>query len=339
MNTNEWKSIVLQKMGLLEPMSVKDICKQHNGIQAQFQTYADEGFKSRLSQEDFAGDWSKDLVRQWSLRGTVHAYLKEEIPLYLYEGRNYFKPNLHLPSYDRVISPDEKRYYAEAILAGLKSGNKSRDELKIICREAGLTSEKEKSLFNAWGGITASLVSEGLIFQEYGRRVFGLLDYHNPMEKQQAEFEIARRYFSGFGPVSLADARYYFKENKSIIENWMSQLDLNRIEVEGKMRFYSGELPTPTELPEVLFIAGFDAMLLAFEKRENPFFEAKYIRDIYTMTGILKPTVMLNGQMVATWRKEKGTMLIKPFTKIKVADKKKILTKARHQYEKVEFEI
>jgi hypothetical protein len=338
MNTLGWKSIVLQKMGLIDSMTVDEICRQHNGVQAQFQTYATEGFKTRLSSEDFASDWSQDLVRQWSIRGTVHAYLKEEIPLYLYEGRNYCKPNLHQASWDGILSAEEKNYYAQLILHSLKSGNKKREDLKMICREDGLSLEKEKTLFNAWGGIFFSLVAQGLIYQEYGQRVFGLLENYTPMAKEAAELEIARRYFSGFGPVSLRDARYYFKENKSVIETWMKKLDLTSIEVDGKTRFYSGELPDPVAIPKVLFIAGFDALLLSLEKRDNPFFDPRFIRNIYTMTGILKPTIMLDGQLVATWRKEKGVTYIKPFSQMKVADKKIILQTAEEKHPKIAFE-
>lgn len=338
MKPDEWKAIVLHKMGLTSPMSAREICLRHNGVQAQFQTYADEGFKSRMSRADFAGDWSGDLVRQWSIRGTVHAYLKEEIPLYLYEGRNYCRPSLAFPSRDGRIPAEEKKYYARLILDSLRSGNKDREELKAVCRGNGLTQEKEKSLFNAWGGIIASLVSEGLIYQEYGRRAFGLLQGYRPADQETAELEIARRYFSGFGPVTMADARYYFKENKAVIEKWMKKLDLNTAEVDGKTRFYCGELPSPAGIPEVLLVAGFDAVLLVFEKRENPFFDPQHIRDIYTMTGILKPTVMLNGQLAATWRREKGTIYIKPFRKIKAAEKKRIASKAAEDGASVCFE-
>lgn len=332
MEINEWKAIVLHKMGLTRPMTVREICQEHNGIQAQFQGYADEGFRTRLTQDEFESNWSKDLVRQWSIRGTVHAYLKDEIGLYLYEGRNYLKPSLGLPSRDGLISIEEKKHFADIVLEKLKTGNLEREAIKDVCRQNGLTPEKEKALFNAWGGLTASLVSEGLIYQEYGKRVFGLLDSYKPLDKNTAELEIARRYFSGFGPVSLADARYYFKEKKAIIEDWMQELDLKTIDVEGKTRFYYGDLPDSVEIPRAIFIAGFDSMLLAFEKRENPFFDPKYIRDIYTLTGILKPTIMLDGRLVATWRKEKNKVIIKPFVKLRQIDKKLIENACIYDY-------
>lgn len=337
MKLTDWKAIVLKKMGFIEPMTVYEICKQHNGVQAQFKSYADMGFWTRMDDSEFSKQWNFDLVRQWSIRGTMHAYLKEEIPLYLYEGRNYLKPNLHLPSREGKISVKEKKYYGDLILEALQSGNKSRDDLKKICRENKLSKEKEKLLFDAWGGIIASLTSVGKIYQEYESPCFGLLENYTPWNKEDAELEIARRYFSGFGPVSLNDARYYFKENKNTIENWMKKLDLKTVEVDGTIRYYLGELEM-REIPEVLFVAGFDALLLALEKKENPFFNPKYIRNIYTLTGIIKPTVMLNGELVATWRKEKDKIYISPFMDIKKADKKRIKSKGLEKFSQVLFE-
>lgn len=312
MEITDWKALVLKKMGFIEPMTAYQICKQHNGVQAQVQSYADAGFLTRMTIEEFSEPWRLDLVRQWSVRGTIHAYLKEEIPLYLYEGRNYLKPNLHLPSRDGKISADEKDYYGSLILEALQSGHKSREELKEVCRGERLSKEKESSLFDSWGGIIASLISVGKIYQEYGQQYFGLLKNYVPWSKEEAELEIARRYFFGFGPVSLADARYYFKENKGLIESWMKKLDLKTVEVEGTTRYYLGELEAG-DIPEIIFVAGFDALLLAFEKKDNPFFDPKHIRDIYTLTGIVKPVIMINGELVATWRKDKDKIYVCPF--------------------------
>lgn len=319
MEITDWKALVLKKMGFIEPMTAYQICKQHNGVQAQVQSYADVGFLTRMRTKEFSEPWRLDLVRQWSVRGTIHAYLKEEIPLYLYEGRNYLKPNLHLPSRDGKISVEEKSYYGNLILEALQTGHKSREELKEVCRGDGLSKEKESSLFDSWGGIIASLISVGKIYQEYGQQHFGLLKNYIPWGKEEAELEIARRYFSGFGPVSLADARYYFKENKRLIESWMKRLDLKTVEVEGITRYYLGELEAG-DIPEVIFVAGFDALLLAFEKKNNPFFDPKYIRDIYTLTGIVKPVIMLKGELVATWRKEKDKIYARPFKNLSKKD-------------------
>ena len=177
------------------------------------------------------------------------------------------------------------------------------------------------------------MVERGEIYQEYGAKRFHLLKDFQPLPKKKAELEIARRYFSGFGPVSLADARYYFKENKSTVLDWMKRLDLKTIQVAGEKRFYLGELEE-AELPDCLFIAGFDQLLLGYEKKANPFFNPKYIRNIYTLTGIVKPVVFYKGRFVATWKRDKGTILLDIFEDISQQEKKE-LEDYRQMYEEV----
>ena len=167
------------------------------------------------------------------------------------------------------------------------------------------------------------MVERGEIYQEYGAKRFHLLKDFQPLPKKKVELEIARRYFSGFGPVSLADARYYFKENKSTVLDWMKRLDLKTIQVAGEERFYLGDLEEAT-LPECLFIAGFDQLLLGYEKKANPFFDPKHIRQIYTLTGIIKPTVFFKGRLVATWKRDKKDIIIEIFEDLTSSELKEL---------------
>lgn len=207
----------------------------------------------------------------------------------------------------------------------------TREELKILCRAAKMTQEEEKQVFNAWGGLFRYMVERGEVYQEYGAKRFHRLIDFQPLLREKAELEIARRYFVGFGPVSLADARYYFKENKSTVLNWMEQLDLKTVEVAREERFYLGELEEAA-LPDCLFIAGFDQPLLGYEKKANPFFEPKHIRQIYTLTGIVKPVVFYKGRLVATWRRDKGRIELSIFEKL-TSQEQKELENYRQDYE------
>ncbi|WP_174852775.1 DNA glycosylase AlkZ-like family protein [Streptococcus suis] len=152
-----------------------------------------------------------------------------------------------------------------------------------------------------------------------------------PLSREKAVLEIARRYFSGFGPVSLADARYYFKENKSRVLSWMKELDLKTIQVAGEERYYPGELEE-AEVPDCLFIARFDQLLLGYEKKANPFFDPKYIRNIYTLTGIVKPVVFYKGRFAATWRRENGKIILDIFENLTVKEQA-ALEEYRRDYE------
>lgn len=217
MHHDTWKGIILQKQGLLKPQSVQQICQNLNGLQAQFQPYVHIGFCNRMTADDFhEGSWQEELTRQWSLRRTVHAYLKSEIPLYIHEGRMASVDYLETVSWDVALPQVKKKFY-QVILEALETGPMTREELKILCRAENIGVEEEKQVFNAWGGLLRYMVERGEIYQEYGVKRFHRLRDFQPLPKKEAELEIARRYFAGFGPVSLADARYYFKENKSTV--------------------------------------------------------------------------------------------------------------------------
>ncbi|CYU68062.1 DNA glycosylase AlkZ-like family protein [Streptococcus suis] len=333
MHHDTWKGIILQKQGLLKPQSVQQICQNLNGLQAQFQPYVHVGFRNRMTAEDFhEGSWQEELTRQWSIRRTVHAYLMSEIPLYIHEGRLASTDYLKTEGRDG-FSPQTKQKYHQLILEALEQGSMTREELKALCRAENIGVEEEKQVFNAWGGLLRYMVERGEIYQEYGVKRFHRLRDFQPLPKKEAELEIARRYFAGFGPVSLADARYYFKENKSTVLKWMEQLDLKTVEVAGEERFYLGELEE-AELPDCLFVAGFDQLLLGYEKKANPFFNPKYIRNIYTLTGIVKPVVFYKGRFVATWKRDKGTILLDIFEDITQQEEKE-LNHYRQMYEKI----
>ncbi|WP_449459101.1 DNA glycosylase AlkZ-like family protein [Streptococcus suis] len=333
MHHDTWKGIILQKQGLLKPRSVQQICKNLNGLQAQCQPYVHVGFRNRMTAEDFhEGSWQEELTRQWSIRRTVHAYLKSEIPLYTHVGRLASTEYLKTEGRDG-FSPQTKQKYHQLILEALEQGPMIREDLKVLCRGEKMTQEEEKLVFNDWGGLFRYMVERGEVYQEYGAKRFHRLTDFQPLSREKAELEIARRYFAGFGPVSLADARYYFKENKSTVLKWMKQLDLKTAEIAGEERFYLGELEE-AELPDCLFVAGFDQLLLGYEKKANPFFNPKYIRNIYTLTGIVKPVVFYKGRFVATWKRDKGTILLDIFEDITQQEEKE-LDYYRQMYEKI----
>ena len=149
MNQETWKGIVLKKQGLLEGQSVEKICQNLNGLQAQFQPYVHIGFQNRMTEQDFQqADWQEKLTRQWSIRRTVHAYLKSEIPLYIHEGRMADTAYLQT-EYRDELSPQTKQRFHQVILEGLSQESLTRDQIKDLCRAEKISLEDEKRIFNA----------------------------------------------------------------------------------------------------------------------------------------------------------------------------------------------
>ena len=65
-------------------------------------------------------------------------------------------------------------------------------------------------------------------------------------------------------------------------------------ECEGQRLFslYSGRTPERA-LPDCLLLAGFDPLMLGYEKKQSVFLPPEYLRGIFSLSGIVMPPVLL----------------------------------------------
>lgn len=55
-------------------------------------------------------------------------------------------------------------------------------------------------------------------------------------------------------------------------------------------------------MPKCLFLAGFDALMLGYEKKESLFLPPEYLRGIFNLAGIVMPAVLIDGRVVGKWK-------------------------------------
>ena len=107
------------------------------------------------------------------------------------------------------------------------------------------------------------------------------------MAEEEAELEIARRYFENYGPCTNDDARYYFKRRKDLILNgWNSSLET--ITVEGQERFGFNLDVDYGDLPNLLLLSGFDPLLMGYEKTEI-LSEEEHMREVLPIRAWCDP--------------------------------------------------
>ena len=104
---------------------VRDLC----GIQAQFMVNAIHSLKIRCS--DFDEATVKDgLVKNWTIRGTVHVFVQSDLPLFLHcnGGIDYRRNEWDDPSFwnqrkNWALTPERQRYLTQVIIDGLDGRN------------------------------------------------------------------------------------------------------------------------------------------------------------------------------------------------------------------------
>ena len=286
---------------------VQDLC----GLQAQFLSHALHGLSLRSGTVDTRG-----CAKSWTNRGTMHLFAEVDLPLFLHRGRSHFLRKVDTLDADDAVSAARKQYFANLILEAVSSGIASREELKDLCAQNGMTPPEEASLFDPWGGIIRALCENGkLCHQVSETKSYRLCPPFEPMEKDAAQLELARRYFTHFGPATVKDAAYFFGTTQTAVKSWLPRLPLTETEYGGKRFYYIDNAPLPdADLPECLFLAGFDQFLLGYEKKESLILPPEHLRDIFTLAGIVRPVVLLDGRAAGWWNLKNRKLTVTLFS-------------------------
>ena len=310
MTLEEIKLRRLAGQHLLIPADTQTVAKDLCGVQAQFLSHALHGLSIRCT------DVNTDrLVKSWTNRGTMHLFSVDDLPLFLHEGRSHFLRPVDTLEADAFISADRKAYFADLIVATVAQGIDERDALKAVCENAGMTERESQSLFDPWGGTIRALCEAGrLCHKVQEKKAYQLCPAFEPMAEEPACLELARRYFTHFGPATIKDAAYFLGTTQTKVKSWLKQLPVIVTSLDGKSYFYIDNGLPAGELPGCLFLAGFDQLMLGYEKTESLFLPKEHMRDIFNLAGIVRPAILVDGTVVGWWNLKNRKLKITLFS-------------------------
>ena len=312
MTLEEIKLRRLAGQHLLIPADTQTVVKDLCGVQAQFLSHALHGLSIRCT------DVNTDrLVKSWTNRGTMHLFSVDDLPLLLHEGRSHFLRPVDTLELDAYISADRKAYFADLIVDAVFQGIDEREALKDVCEKAGMTESESQSLFDPWGGTIRALCEEGRICHKVQeKKAYQLCPAFEPMAEEPACLELARRYFTHFGPATIKDAAYFFGTTQTKVKSWLKQLPVIETSLDGKSYFYIDKGLPADELPACLFLAGFDQLMLGYEKTKSLFLPKEHMRDIFNLAGIVRPAILVNGTVVGWWNLKNRKLKITLFSPV-----------------------
>ena len=317
MTLEEIKLRRLAGQHLLAPADTQTVVKDLCGVQAQFLSHALHGLSIRCAEVNTDG-----LIKSWTNRGTMHLFSVDDLPLFLHEGRTHFlRPEDTLDS-DHCVTADRKAYFADLIVDAVAQGIDKREALKRVCVSAGMTDLEAQWFFDPWGGIIRALCETGRICHKVQeKKAYQLCPAFDPMAEEPARIELARRYFTHFGPATVKDAAYFFGTTQAKVKSWLKQLPVMETSLDGKSYFYIENGLPAGDLPGCLFLAGFDQLMLGYEKTESLFLPKEHMRDIFNLAGIVRPAILVNGTVVGWWNLKNRKLKITLFS---AADQKLI---------------
>ena len=327
MQTDELLLRRLHAQHLLSPAPdpAGDLC----GLQAQFLRNALHALRIRQGQPSLEG-----LVKTWALRGTVHLLPEKDLPLYLRRcgtAENVCQSAWYQWTAGRghANPPEREQRLARLALAAIADGVDEREALRDHLRQQGMTDAEESRAFDPWGGLIAELANIGaIVFQVEEAKRYRLLAPFTPLEESAARLELARRYFTHYGPATLRDAAYFFHWTQAEIKSLLALLPVETVAVDGKPHFYIPAGDPEQDLPPVILLAGFDPLLLGYRKEDNPFLPPEHLRGIFNLAGIVHPAILLHGRIAGNWKEKDGKVTLTAFEPLSPADRQRIEAEA-----------
>lgn len=310
MDKRELLYFSLQGLHLLQKADKQTVISDLLGLQAQFAN--NPKYALMIRAHDFEeGTWDEGLVKIWSFRSTLHVVDRRDAPL-------------HLAARGRMgawedswfgLKKEVKPYWSAFLYERIAAGEGGREQLKAACRKQGMDEEMLGQVFQGWGGLFKEMCDRGMIAYETGTaKRFAALPPAAFMERAQAQAIILRRYFSAFGPATLQDFAFFAGLTQRDAARFLEKagLPLREAVCEGVTYYHLNELTGGAKIPACLFLTGFDQLFMGYRDRSR-MMEEKDKRNIITNTGIVFPTLLLDGKMKAKWKKEGQTLTVTPF--------------------------
>lgn len=210
-------------------------------------------------------------------------------------------------------------------------------------RALGLNLPEE--YYSPWGGIFHNLVRTGWVCHarrvgnegHFAHRQVWLPDLvWSPPSPEDANLDMARRYFAAHAPATRADFMYWRYLKPAILDRVLGDLqpELTPVSVEGEeMLVLRADLdllmaqPTDPDAMPVRMLYRFDPLLLGNRDRKWIIDPANEVR-VSRIAGHIEGIVLDRGQIVATWRyvrKGKGLVItVEPFGKVRAPVQRKL---------------
>ena len=286
--------------------AARDLC----GIQAQFLSNALHALRIRSA--DFTSEQARALlVKNWTLRGTVHIFSPDDLPLLLPCGEHYRSNIWDAPSFWNqrpgwALTPARQAYFTDVIVEALSRGPLTRDTLREHCRARGMTEDEAASMFDSWGGGLRELCERGFVCYTAGpEKALRLCPPLEPLSAHTAQLTLSRRYFTHYAPATIHDAMYFFHASAKAVRGWLAELPVHSAHCSGREYFWlDGEDAAPASPPECRFLAGFDPLMLGYEKKESLFLPPERMRSVFSLAGQVAPVLLLHGRVCGIWRRK-----------------------------------
>jgi len=315
---------------------VSDMCGAHAQIMSTV-GLALAARVSRLSQDtlDRAIIEKRTLVKTWAMRGTLHVFAAEDIPLYAAAQRTrdqYMNPAF-LKYFNLV--PADVESVLEAIPQALDGTTLTREELADQILRITKRSHLEERLRSGWGELLKPAAFRGLLCfgPQDGRSVTFVrpdqwIGHWRDYGTEEALEEAYRRFLSTYGPASRSEAARWMGVRPPQAGRVLKAMsdELVEVDVAGTPRLALAKdlrsLKSASPAEGIRLLPSFDQVLVMGAPHKEAIVDPRFAERLYRARIAVwsLPAVLVDGRAAAGWKLErkakKSTLRVAPFGKL-----------------------
>jgi hypothetical protein len=262
---------------------------------------------------------ARSLVVNWLNRGTLHLVRREDHPwLHALTAPLNLRATIRRLGQDGIGEAEADRGVAVIERSLADEGPLTRRQLGERLAAAGVTTAGQALIHLIALASLRGLAVRGPVV--HGDHAYVLvrdwLGEPEPVDRDAALAQLARRYLSGHGPAGdrdlarwaglpLRDAR----AGMAAIASELEQREDGLVDLAGR--------PPAAELPPPRLLGAFDPVLLGWTSREQVVGEHQ---AAITVNGVFRPFALVRGRAAATWRMPGGEVVLQPLVPLSRAD-------------------
>jgi hypothetical protein len=278
---------------------VRDLCGVHAQVQASAELQLSARVEGIVRADVRAALWERrELVKAWTVRGTLHLHPADELPLWFAARRAVLRSaDKGLPAWrdpagvvHPAVGADEVEMVRAAVWDVLGDRCLLRDELteEVVQRVGGAARERLRSGFAFFLSELCQGPPQGsrITLARPDRWIEGWRDFTN---EDEALREVCRRFLRTYGPARPSDFSEWFAsstftvaEARKLFEALAAELE--EIDVDGHRCFVlagDGSFPAPSST--VRLVPEYDVYVMGFREREQ--LVPDLVRDLVAQHG------------------------------------------------------
>lgn len=245
------------------------------------------------------------LIRTHLLRPTWHLVSADDIYWLLALTAPQIKAKLKSRHRELALSTAVFRK-SHAVLENALVGGKQLSRTAVL---AEFAKENIATDNNRASHLLLQAELDGLVCSGAGKQTYALLEERvpksNPLTREEALARLAHRYFSSHGPATLPDFVWWsglsVGDARHALELVKPELVSETIDSQTYWFSPSFSMP-PSDQESVYLLPAFDEFIISYKDRQAilPFAHHK---KAVSNNGIFWPTIVVNGQVIGTWKR------------------------------------